>query len=200
MRFQFRDRDKRAVLGLTLAIGAYMLIADVALPAFDEIKQRADTVAQKEDELRRYRRALISKDHYSQLLQQAQKSTAEGEARLIRGDNASLASVELQTIVEESAKKVGIILAQRNMTPPRKKDDYFNEIAMTLSFESTPNQLTSFLAELRLAPKFLVVKSLQASPVTAANEPPAKGELQKTVKANLTVAAVLSSPPVAPKG
>ena len=199
MKFELRARDKRALMGLALAVGAYLLASQLIVPAYDRIKSDSAGVSQKENELRRYRRALISRDHYAQLLEQVRKSVGEGEARLIRGDNPSLASVELQTMVEEAARKIEIALPQRTMTSPKKKDDYYNEITLTLSFESTPNQLASFLDELRTAPKVLTVKSIQVAPVTPAQETPPKGELKKTLKTNVTLAALLSSPPTGGK-
>ena len=204
MKIEMRGRDRRALVLLGLAVVVYLAISNLALPAYDRIKSGADTVANKEDELRKYRGALVSQQHYTQLLAQVKSSLEEGEGRLVRGDNPSLASVELQTIVEDAAKKFSIPLGQRSMSAAKKKTDYFNEISMTLSFDGTPNQLTSLLAELRGAPKFVTVKSLQVAPVALATEAPTKGELRKTVRVSLTVSALLAIPqtaaPAAPKG
>ena len=200
MKIQLRERDRRALFVLAFALGVYLLASQAVLPAYDRMKTGADSVAQKENELRRYRRALANREPYARLVEQAKTSVAEAEARLIRGDNPTLASVELQSIVEAVSTKVNIMLGQRSMTPARKRDDFFNEIAMTLSFEGTPNQVTSFLAELRSAGKFISVRNLQVSPITPAQEPPTKGELKKTLKVNVTVVALLASPPAASKG
>src|SRR5438132_7546973 len=151
MKFEIRERDRRALIGLSLALGAYIVIAMVLLPAFDNLKTASQGAVDKEEQLVKYRRALIRKGHYTQLLDQAHKNMNDAEARLIRGDNASLASVELQNIVEEAAKKVDIPLGQRSMSTAKKHDPFFNEITMTLSFESTPNQATMFLSEIRNA-------------------------------------------------
>jgi hypothetical protein len=196
MKIEIRERDRRALIGLALAVGLYLFVSQIALPAYDNLISAAGEASAKEEQLRKYRRALIRKGHYAQLLDQARKNMTEAESRLIRGDNASLASVDLQNIVEEAAKKVGIPLGQRNMSTARKKDPFFNEITMTLSFESTPNQLTMFLAELRTSPKFITVRNAQVAPVQLLQEPPKKGDLQKTVRANLTLAAILSSPAI----
>lgn len=197
MKIEMRGRDRRALVLLGLAVAVYLAMTELALPAYDRIRSEAGTVASKEDELRKYRGALVSQQHYTQLLDQVKKSLDDGESRLVRGDNASLASVELQTIVEDAEKKFNIPVGSKSMSAAKKKDDYFNEISMTLSFDSTPNQLTSFLAELRSAPKFVTVKSLQVAPVQLAQEAPAKGELKKTVRVALTVSAVLAIPPTA---
>ena len=107
MNFKLKSRDKRALGGLILAAVVYLLLAYVALPTYDWIKGGGETVAQKEDELKRYRRALANREHYIQLLDQAKKSVAEGEARLVRGDNPSLASVEFPSpISAKSARQI----------------------------------------------------------------------------------------------
>jgi len=196
MKFELRDRDKKALIGLASALAVYLVASEIVLPLYDRIKAGAETVNVKEDELRKYRRALVNGQRYSQLLEQAGKSVAVGEAQLIRGDNPSLAQVELQTIVEDAASKNNLALSTRNVTVPKKKDEYFNETTMTIAFEGTLNQLTSFLAELRAAPKFVTVRSLQVVPLQNAQEPPAKGELKKTVKVTLTVMALLPAPEV----
>ena len=108
--------------------------------------------------------------------------------------------VELQNIIEEAAKKVEIPLGQRNMSTAKKKDQFFNEITMTLSFESTPNQLTMFLSEIRNVPKFITIRNAQMAPVQMLQEAPKKGDFQKTVRVNLTVAALLTSPAQEKKG
>lgn len=189
--------NKKPLIALAVAVSGYLLISQLVLPQYDALRERSSSVAEKEDQLRRYRRALVSKDQYARLLERAAKSVGEGEARLIRGDNPSLASVELQTIVEEAAKKLNIPLGPRTMTPAKRKDEHFNEITMTFSFESTLNQMTSFLGELRASPKFVTVRNLQVVPVESAQEPPVRGGLKKTVKVNLTLSGVLLTPSVA---
>lgn len=197
MKIQLRQRDRRALLGLAAAVALYLVFSQVLLPALDYVQTGTQEAADKEEQLMKYRRAQIRKGHYEQLLQQARKNVTEAESRLIRGDNPSLASVELQSIVEEAAKKVAVDLGQRNMSPARKKDAFFNEITMTLGFDCTPNQLVTFLSEIRAAPKFVTVRSAQVVPVQVVQEAPPKSDLAKTVRVNLTLAAVLSSPAAA---
>ena len=171
----------------------YVLVSFVVLPAFDRLTQVSPS-AEKEEQLKKYRRALIRKGHHAEALEQARKNVAEAEARFIRGDNPTLASVELQTIVEEAAKKVGLDLNQRNVSPARKKDDSFNEITMTLAVEATPAQIFGFLAEIRNAPKYLTVRTAQIAPPQILTEAPKKGDFMKIVRANLTIAALIPAP------
>jgi hypothetical protein len=197
MKFELRPRDRRALLGLAVALAVYVGLSQVVFPAFDRLASGFAEVTEKEGQLMKYRRAQIRKGQYTQLLEQARKSMAEAESRLVRGDNPSLASVELQTIVEESAKKVAIELGARSMAAPRKKDSFFNEITMTLAFDCTPNQLVTFLSEIRSSPKLISVRSAQVVPAQVVHAAPPKGDLMKTLRVNLMLSATLSSPPVA---
>ena len=104
MSFELRERDRRAIFMLAAATGIYILASYVVLPAFDKLTRTPSRVSDTEEQLKKYRRALIRKGHYTEQSEQARKNIAEAEGRFIRGDNATLASVELQTIVEEAAK------------------------------------------------------------------------------------------------
>jgi hypothetical protein len=179
MKLQIRKRDRRALLGLGVAVAVYVFISSVILPGLDRLQSASQDAADKEQELVKYRRATTRKGRYTQLLAQARKNVSEAEAGLVRGDNASLASVELQNIIEEAAKKLDIQLSQRNVSTARKKDQFFNEITMTLSFDCTPNQLAMFLGEIRNAPKFVVVRNAQVAPVQMVQQAPQDGDLRQ---------------------
>jgi hypothetical protein len=194
MKLELRDRDRRAILLLVAASAVYGIVSFAVLPAFDRLKDSSTGVADKEQQLKKYRRAVIRKGHYTQLLEEARTNVAAAEARLIPGDNPTLASVQLQTIVEDAAKKVGLDLPQRNVTPARKKDDSFNEITMTLVLDATPAQIFGFMAELRNAPKFVIVRNVQVAPAQVLMQPPPKGDFMKTVHANVTLAAPIPAP------
>src|SRR5689334_1811363 len=194
MKLEIRERDRRAVLILLSAVGLYVILSFVVLPAFDSLREAAGGTTNREQQLSKYRRALVRKGNYTQLLEQARKNMAADEALFIRGDNPSLAAVELQTIVEGAAGKSGLALNQRSVSAARKKDDFFNEITMTVTIDGTPSQISTFLSQLRSAPKFVVVRSLQLAPTEVLREPPAKGGFKKTVRANLTISGLLPAP------
>ena len=194
MKFALRERDRRALFLLAAAAAAFAFVSFVVLPAFDNLKEAGSIAGDKEEQLRKYRRAFVRKGHYAQLLEQARQSVSAAEERFIRGENPTLAAVELQTIVEEAAKKVGLELNQRNVSAAKRKDDFFNEITMTLVFEATPGQVSFFLAEIRNAPKFVTVRNVQVAPAQVLYEAPKKGDFKKTIRANLTLSALLPNP------
>jgi Tfp pilus assembly protein PilO len=194
MKFEIRERDRRAALMLLAALGLYAVLSFGLLPAFDSLKEAAAGTSVKEQQLSKYRRALVRKGNYTQLLEQARKNMAADEALFIRGDNPSLAAVELQTIVEGAAGKSGLALNQRNISAARKKDDFFNEITMTVALDGTPAQISNFLSELRSAPKFVVVRNLQLAPTEVLREAPSKGGFKKMLRANVLISGLLPVP------
>ena len=124
------------------------------------------------------------------------KKSAGASKRAKRScDNPSLASAELQAVIEEVAEATGIELGQRNMSAARQKDEFFNEITMSLGFECTPGQLVAFLEQLWGSEKLLAVRSIQIAPLSVVDEVSEGMELLKDVRVNLTVGAVLASPP-----
>ncbi len=198
MKFELRARDRRALLLLVSALAVYFFFTEIGFPLYDRLAAAADSALEKEDQLRRYRRAVVRRADYGQLLEEARRRMDEGEGRLIRGDNPSLASAELQVIVEQVAETTGVELGQRNMSPARQKDEFFVEITMAISFECTPGQLVAFLSELRASEKLVAVRSLEVSPLHVVDGVSDGGELMKDVGVNLTVGAVLASAPSAP--
>ena len=117
MKLNIRTRDRRALFGLAAAVSVYLIFSIIVLPAFDRLKESAATASEKEEQLRKYRQAMQRKGHYTELLDQARKYVVDAESKLIHGDNPSLASIELQNLVEDAAKKVNIEFAQKNVFP-----------------------------------------------------------------------------------
>ena len=195
MKREIRQRDRRALLLLGVLLGLYFVLSEVAFPAYGRLAAAGDTARDREDQLRRYRRAAVQKADYGPLLEEARRRVEEGEGLLIRGDNPSLASAELQTIIEGIAADTGVELGQRNMSAAVQKDEFFNEITMTLGFECTPGQLVMFLEQLRRSEKLVAVRSIRIAPLSVADEVSAGMELPKDLRVNLTVGAVLASPP-----
>lgn len=198
MKIELRSRDRRALLLLLLAVAVYAIADFVILPAYDRLTASAALVSEKEDQLRKYRRALLRKGQYEQLIPVAARQIQDAEKILIRGDNPALATTELQTLVEEAARNAGINLLQRNVAAPRKVDAFYNELVMSLAFETTVTPLANFLANLRSTPRLLDVRNLQISPtVPLAEMPKTPGDYRKNLRVNLIIGAVLSSAPPA---
>src|SRR2546426_9489245 len=105
MKLEIRERDRKALFLLIAAVVVYVGTSFVLLPVYDGLKQGGSAVSDKEEQLTKYRRALVRKGHYAELLEQVRKNLSTDEARFVLGDNPTLAAVELQTMVEGAAKK-----------------------------------------------------------------------------------------------
>jgi Tfp pilus assembly protein PilO len=190
MSLEMNARNRRALLGLGLALVVYGLLRFVAFPIQDRLGAAAETAAQKQDELRRFRRAQMRKGQYAQLTELQAKKSKEAESVLLSAANPSLVSAELQSLVEAAGMKAGITFVQRNVGTPKRLNEFYGEFTITVGFDSTPGQLTMFLSDLRAAPKFITVRSLQVSPVQPVQEIPKGVDLSKNVHVTMTLAAL----------
>jgi hypothetical protein len=192
MKLEFGRFDRRTLIPLVLAVVIFGGLKFVVFPIHDRLVVAGDAAAEKQDELRRYRRAQLRKGQYAQLTDLANKKAKEAESGLVTGANASLVSAELQSLAETTAGKVGVTLGQRSVGTPKRLNGFYSEFPITLGFEATPGQLVSFLAELRAAPKLITVRSLQVSPIQPVQEAPKGADVSKNVRINMTL-AVLST-------
>lgn len=189
------QRNRRALLLLGVALTLYVGTSQFALPWYDGLKAAPSQAADKADQLQKYRRELTHRGAYDALIGDVRKKVADSRQYFFGTDTG-----ELQKIVEEGAKSVGIDLVQRSATQSRRLDDMLIEITMTATFESTPGQLVRFLDVLRSSPKIVNVKQAQIEPIQAAFEAPKTGEVKKTVRVNLAIAGegLVPAAPAAP--
>jgi hypothetical protein len=182
------QRNRRALVALGIAVALYLISAQGLFPLYDQLRAASGTVADKTDELKRYRRELSHRGNYDALKTDARKKLDESRTHFFSNDAAGAA--ELQRIVEDGAKTVGVDLMQRAMSQPKKIDELTGEITMTTTFEATPNQLVALLNQLRGATKVVNVRNAQIEPVQVAYEAPKLGEVKKNVRVNLTISGV----------
>jgi len=190
MKFEIRQRDRRAILALVFGLAVYAAMKLAVFPAYDRFAIAADAVANKESQLRRYRRAELRKGQYAELIKLTSTKIAENESVVMNAANQSLISAELQSMVEASAAKLGLMLGQRSVGALRRLNDFYGELPMTLGFESTPGQLVMFLAELRSYPRLVTVRSIQVAPVRPVQEVPKGEDVTKNVRVTMTLAVL----------
>ena len=193
MKFTLQPHHRRALILLLSALGLYFLLSRVLFPVYDTLAAAEAAALEKENQLLRYRRAVAREGDYTALLEEAYARIAEGEALLIPGDNPSLASAELQAIVEEAASSTGIELGQRNLSSAQRVDEYFNEITMSLVFQCTPGQLVRMLSTVRSADRLVTVRAIQVSPLEATDGDP-EGAFVKDLYVTVTFAAIVGIP------
>ena len=193
MKLQMKPRDRRALIILALALIIYEVGTALVLPAYDKLAAARDQASEKESELRRYRRAQLRKGQYGDLLKTTADRVTKSESAVIAAASAPLASAQLQSMIEEAAGKTGLMLGQRTIGTAKRLNDFYAELPITLSFDSTPGQLVTFLSELRRGPRFLTVRSLQVSPLEAFAEAPKGLAVSKTIRASMTVVSLTTA-------
>src|SRR5262245_14859345 len=104
-----RQRDRRALMLMALALIIYGLANWVVLPTYDRLSSAGDLAAEKQTQLRRYRRAELRKGQYTDLLKVASDRLTKSETVVIAAANVSLASAELQSLIEGVGNKLGIM-------------------------------------------------------------------------------------------
>ena len=190
MKIRLRERDRRALIGLALAVALYLVTVELVLPQWDRLREAPELAVNSESQLQRYRRAISRQGRYEELEALAVARDGELESLLIRAESESLASVELQSIVESVAADIGVVFGERNIIAPRMLDDFFSETAMSVAFDSTPNQLVSLLTALRDLETLITVRELNIQPT------PAEGQdLNKEWQVSLTVGALIENSP-----
>jgi hypothetical protein len=122
------------------------------------------------------------------------KQKERAGARLIRAANPSLAAVELQTLVEDTARRLSIALIQRNVPSPAASAASLREITMTLAFEGTPQQMVAFLSELRSLPRFVRVLTLTVNPLQTAQAAVPNNLFSKNIRVNMTLGSWMELP------
>jgi Tfp pilus assembly protein PilO len=200
VKLQIRQRDRRALILLGAAVLIYGLADRIVLPAFDRLAAAPELAAEKEHQLRRYRRAELRKGQYTDLLKLADERVSKSESVVIPGANLSLVSAELQSLIEATAVNAGLMVSQRMIGTPRRLNDFYAELPITLTFDSTPGQLVSFLNELRAQPRFLQVRTLNVAPANPALEAPKGADVLKNVRGSVTVSALCSADLLKPAG
>jgi hypothetical protein len=187
------QRNRRALIILGVAVAIYLITSQGLLPLYDQLRASSNTVSDKTDELKKYRRELSHRGNYDALKTDARKRLDELKTHFFTND--ATGSADLQRTVEDGAKSVGIDLMQRATTQPKKVDDLTGEVVMTTTFEATPNQVVTFLNQLRTSPKTVTVRNAQIDPLQVVYEAPKAGGVIKTLRVNLSiVGATLVAP------
>ncbi len=190
MKIELRERDRRALIGLALALAVYLTLDMALLPRYDTLAAAQELVLTKEDQLRKYRRAVLRQGQYRGLTEDARPRIAELEDVLIRAETEALVSAELQSEVERASQDAGIGISERNVVGIRRLDDFFSEATMTLEFQCSPTELVTFLSGLRSSSSLISVRSADIRPDRVVHQMPNDGDLNRTLRVNLTVGAL----------
>ena len=109
--------------------------------------------------LERYRKIAAEKDEAAAELSVLKIKLNDEEGRLLTGSTETLASVELQTIMEETAKKRGVRIKRVKTLKPKENGDY-HKVFVEITFSSEISSLVDFLYDIEYNPKSLTISEL----------------------------------------
>jgi len=156
-------REKK-ILYAGIAVAAVILIYYVATsfsPGGGE--SLADKVATQESLLIRQRELIGREDFYKKRIEDAEDDLAKIQTRLLPGNDASTAVMELQRVLEDFAERSGVIITTRTPMPERKvaDSDSMVKVSVRVGLDCTLEDLVDFLTAVKNYDKFLKVDDIQ---------------------------------------
>jgi hypothetical protein len=174
---KFSKRERRVVIiGIVVAfIISFKLIGSSLTVKGTEIKE---SIGMKSILLERYRLVAAQKEQAAIELVALREKLKDAEGRLLKGDTPALASVELQTIMEETARKRGVGIKRVNTLKPEENGDY-HKVFVEITFSSDIASLVYFLYDIEYNLKALSISELNTKRHTRKEE---REALQTTLK------------------
>jgi len=154
-------REKRFIFAGIIVVVA-VLIFYAAASLLGDRESLGQEVDRNKQLLLKQREILNSKESYDKLVAQYSHHLEQDLTRLLPGDNSSVASAQLQTLLKDFADQSGVEITQKNTLPEKKVPD--NEMLTRISVRIETNcnldQLVDFLVAIENYEKFLKVEEL----------------------------------------
>ena len=157
LKLDFQRKHLFVALAVLLALGVVYRF----FPFFQELFSPNQEIQVIEKRLQTYRETIDSGKNMSNRLDSLNKRAKELESRLLAGKTPSLAAVEVQNIMQQTAGKSGVQISSVKVLPPEKPDQY-GYISVPVEFQMHPTirQLKEILYQLEASQKYLTVKKM----------------------------------------
>ncbi len=179
---QFSIRERRIIIAGIVIIVGYLAYVAVFEPLYRMYQLDKDKLDQ---EMRLFEKNLtiLRKREQSQYkLRQVERMRRMVESGLLSGESAELASANLQAIIKNYAREIGIDIDRVSPSPPKVRNGY-KEIRIKLPFRCDVEKLKNFLFMIENSERFLFVPTLDVSVPNPRNP--------KTLRVNLEVAGFI---------
>jgi hypothetical protein len=184
-------REKRFIFAGIIVV-VVVLILYAAASVMGDRESLTQEVERNKQLLLKQREILNSEEGYKKRVEQYTRRLEQELTRLLPGDNSSIASAGLQTILKDFADQSGVEITQKTTLPEKKVPD--NEMLTKISVRIETNcnleQLVDFLVAIENYDKFLKVEELIITSL------PTQRRYQ--IRPSLTVAGYISSPNLKP--
>ena len=191
----FKKLSRRDQIALGIGVGGvvlFLLLNFGVLPLFEQMGEGAQSVQQKEVDLRRDKRLLAEEAIEKTSLATAREHLKSLEAGLLQGSTPSLANAEWQQLVSQLAESKGIELGSSELLRIQELGRDYSLVTGRVQFRCRLDQLVDFMVALAGYPKLLSVTGLS---VVAA-----QGDPQGRLMVRLTIGAAARTMPQAKEG
>jgi len=184
------SRERMLIL-IGIGVAAAVLIFYVATQLVPDGQSLSRDVDLKKRMLRSQRDSLSREDLYKTRLDQYQKQLQQDLTHFLPGENASLASSELQKVIKEFADQSGVEITQRNVQQEKKIQDVAARVTVRIETNCTPEQLVQFLASIQSYDKALKVDELVINAMRL--------QRKYEIRPSLTISGYIRAPEEKPK-
>lgn len=161
------DRDRRALIGLGIALGLVLMYRVWSGGGVGVVEASVDSVGLAEKQLARLRQVAAAVPAKEELLKHAAGQIAEREKGVMQVETADQAQAQLLQIVRSTGKAEGIDARGGEFGPIRPLGDEYGEASVSVAFECGIEQLVNFLAALTRSPELLATNEIQINSANA---------------------------------
>jgi len=155
-------REKKILYaGIVIAAAILIYYAATSFSPGDG-ESLADKVTTQEGLLRRYKELIAREDFYKRRIEVAENNIDKIQARLLSGNTANAAGMELGRILDDFADRSGVVITSKNPQQERKvaDNDSLTKISMRIQIDCQIEDLVDFLIAIKNYDKFLKVEEL----------------------------------------
>jgi type II secretory pathway component PulM len=120
----------------------------------------SDELGRHRQLLAKYRNLAASKDKVVQANQEMKAALARTESQFLSGSNVAVAAADLQEIIKNLTRELGVQLTSTKIMPPREAGVY-QEVPVQVQLSGSVNQLLTILYHLEHHKKLLFIPELE---------------------------------------
>lgn len=177
-------REKKFLIfgGVTVAISLLVYLAVAYFPSRAGLSKEVENNRQL---LLRHRELISKEAMYKARIEQYKQRLKLDHARLLPGDNASIASAELQKVLKGFADQSGVEIIRRDILSEEKLPDNLIKVKVKIETQCVPDQLVDFISAIESYEKFLTIDDMQITSFKIAK--------RWDIRPSMTIAGLIAS-------
>jgi len=166
---QLTHRDRNVLIGGGILCALVLLVVYGGLPVIEGLKKISSDMEAKNQILSRYRARVSAKDKYLGRLDENKKRIASFDPLFLEVTENSMASSNLQDIINKIATDSGFVGQRKEFYQPKRLNPEYQRVSAKIDAQCTPEQLVNFLVAVRNYPKHLVLSEFSLRPQNIKN-------------------------------